>query len=137
MVQEVRKRHVWVYAQMSTVTVDTSITINVEQSDGIIAVLTLTLEEARALKDELIRAIGAQNPVPVKRPGELYAPVITPKGGFINTDATKQLRIAQVPQHLLDRARAASEKAELAAQWVCHCGDQTGCRPGHCTNVPA
>jgi len=23
------------------------------------------------------------------------------------------------------------------AQWRCHCGDTSGCRPGHCLNVPA
>lgn len=21
-------------------------------------------------------------------------------------------------------------------QWVCHCGDSVGCRPGHCINTP-
>jgi hypothetical protein len=130
---------------MSRVTIDTSITINVEQTDGMIAVLTLTLEEARALKDELIRAVGAQNPVPVKR-GELhdcvFAPVIQPRGGFINTDATQQRRLEtvqvggvekRIPEHLLKRA----EQARAKAGWSCHCGDQTGCRPGHCQNVPA
>jgi hypothetical protein len=72
------ERHVRVLEDaMSKVTVDTTINIEVEQEGGITAILTLTLEEARALKDELIRAVGAQNP-----PG--YAPVLRPVGGFIN-----------------------------------------------------
>ena len=104
---------------MSSVTIDTSITINVEQADGITAVLTLTIEEARALKDELIRAVGAQNPI---QPGLIrecgpYAPVIQPKGGFINTDATSPLKK------------------------LCHCGEpgwgQNGCcGTSGCSNVP-
>lgn len=129
---------------MSKVTIDTSITINIEQADGVVAVLTLTIEEARALKDELIRAVGAQNPIQpglIRGCGE-YAPVVTPSGGFINTDATQQRRLEtvqvggatkRIPEHLLKRA----EQARAKAEWVCHCGDQTESRPGHCTNVPA
>lgn len=60
-----------------SVAVEAIINVEVEEVDGAVIVLTLTLDEARALKDELIRVVGAQNP-----PG--YAPVLKPVGGFRN-----------------------------------------------------
>lgn len=95
-----------------------------------------SLEEARAIKDALIRAVGAR-PDPPRGP---LAPVINitpPKNsGFLNTDAIAQRRLEQkIPQHLLDRAQRAREKVQ------CQCGDsgwgQNGCcGVSGCNNVP-
>lgn len=122
-----------------TIKVDTSITIELEQ-EGETIVLVLTVEEARALKDELIRAVGAR-PDPPRGP---LAPVINitpPKNsGFLNTDAIAQRRLEQkIPQHLLDRAQA---RREVVDSKKCHCGDagwgENGCcGVSGCNNVPA
>lgn len=42
-----------------------------------------------------------------------------------------------IPDHLLARAQAAREKTINEQAWVCHCGNSSSCRPGHCVNVPA
>ena len=142
--------------------VDTSITIELEQ-EGETIVLVLTVEEARALKDELIRAVGAR-PDPPRGP---LAPVIniTPSknSGFLNTDAIATKRVSpadhvmangqKIPEHLLKRAEAARQKAaapDVRGNGVlhpndrpqCHCGS-TGwgtngcCGVSGCNNVPA
>lgn len=118
---------------MSTVTVETIINIEVEQSDGAVIMLTLTLDDARALKDELIRAVGAQNPAG-------YAPVLRPVGGFGNDTGPADHVMAnghKIPEHLLKRAQAARDKNKPR----CHCGDagwgENGCcGTSGCNNVP-
>lgn len=111
-----------------SIKVETTINIEVGQGDDTL-VLVLTLDEARALKDELIRAVGAQNPLPG------YAPVLSPVGGFVSSSETGPRNI---PDHLLKRAQAARDKNKPR----CHCGDpgwgDNGCcGPSGCSNVPA
>ena len=118
-----------------SVAVETIINVEVEKADGAVVLLTLTLDEARALKDELIRAVGAQNPLPG------YAPVLRPVGGFRNDTGPADHVMAngqKIPEHLLKRAEAAREKA---AKPRCHCGDagwgENGCcGTSGCNNVP-
>lgn len=109
-----------------SVKVETTINIELEQGDDTL-VLVLTLDEARALKDELIRAVGAQNPAG-------YAPVLRPVGGFI---PNSEIGPRNIPDHLLKRAEAAREKNKPR----CHCGDagwgENGCcGTSGCNNVP-
>jgi hypothetical protein len=121
-----------------TIKVETSITIELEQ-EGETIVLVLTVEEARALKDELIRAVGAR-PDPPRGP---LAPVINitpPKNtGFLNTDVIAERRLEQkIPEHLLKRAEARREALESRK---CSCGEsgwgQNGCcGVSGCNNVP-
>lgn len=125
-----------------SIKVDTNIIIELDQ-DGETLVLVLTVEEARALKDELIRAVGAQNP-----PG--YAPVLRPVGGFRNDTGPADHVMAngqKIPEHLLKRAEAArrvqldTDGQPLVETEYCHCGDrgwgQNGCcGVSGCNNVP-
>lgn len=115
-----------------SVAVETIINVEVEKADGAVVLLTLTLDEARALKDELIRAVGAQNPLPG------YAPVLTPRIGWGMDRPDPKLGATKIPEHLLKRAEAAREKA---AKPRCHCGDagwgENGCcGTSGCNNVP-
>lgn len=105
-----------------TVEVETDTIIKVtikaedEEGKGRDVTYVWSLEEARAIKDALIRAVGAR-PDPPRGP---LAPVINitpPKNtGFLNTDA-------------------------IATKRLCHCGDsgwgQNGCcGVSGCNNVP-
>ena len=111
-----------------SVAVETIINVEVEKADGAVVLLTLTLDEARALKDELIRAVGAQNPLP----GPGYAQVLTPKIGW-GMDRPDPKLATKIPEHLLKRAEAAREKVandvrgdgvlHPSARPQCHCGD--------------
>ena len=121
------ERHVWVRKGM-TIKVATDMTIHVtltaedSEGKGHDVNYVWTLEEARAIKDALIRAVGAQNPVDpsqVKKIAEAweYAPVLQPKGGFIGQGST-------------------------LSDTKCHCGSpgwghNGACGTSGCNNVPA
>ena len=104
---------------------DTIIKITIKAEDvegkGRDVTYVWSLEEARAIKDALIRTIGAQNP-----PG--YAPVLRPVGGF-----RAEARRAQLDTDGQPLIRTHTEN--------CHCGDpgwgQNGCcGVSGCNNVP-
>ena len=84
-----------------------------------------TLEEARAIKDELIRAVGAQN-YPTHKPGVRggLAPVLQPVGGFKVQPDVRGNGVV----HPNDRV-------------TCHCGGSGwglngSCGISGCNNVP-